>query len=172
MTRFLPFVLLAACASPSGGSSGGEPLPQTRIVMKQYYNKGSVFIVENLAGRDIVELRSRPVPKGGAPVAWISDEDMRKTLKALKKYDFEDYARPRPADPKSLGARGELTVYGKNGQSRALIRRRGQSVKEAEAYQDCVAVFQQVWGANRPQFQAITGDGEFGVKRADFKRGQ
>ncbi|MHC4937666.1 MAG: hypothetical protein ACYTHK_01695 [Planctomycetota bacterium] len=140
--------------------------------MRQYYDKGSVFVVENLAGRDLVEMRSKPVAKGEVPVAWITDEDMRGTLKALRKRDFDDYARPRPADPKSLGARGELTIYEQSGRTRALIRRRGQSAKEAEAYQECVAVFQQVWGANRPRFQAVTGDGDFGVKRADFKRGQ
>jgi len=170
MTRLLALAFLAACSAAPQGDSG--VLPRTRIVMRQYYEKGSVFIVENLAGRDLVEMRSQPVPKGGVPVAWISDDDMRATLKALRKLDFQDYARPRPADPKSLGARGELTVYNDRGESRALIRRHGQPVKEAEAYQECAAVFQQVWTANRPKFQAITGDGEFGVKQADFKRGE
>ena len=62
-------------------------------------------------------------------------------------------------------------MYDDRGRARALIRRRGQAIAQAEAYQDCVAVFQQVWRANRPKFQAMTGDGAFGGKRADFKRG-
>ena len=171
MTRFVPLALLAACASSPGGGSEAT-LPPTRIVMKQYYRNGSTFVVENLSGRDLVEMRSQPVEKGDVPTAWISDADMRRTLRALQKYEFEDFARPRPVDPKGLGARGELTVYHPGGRTRSLIRRRGQTVEEAEAYQDCVAVFQQVWRANRPQYQAVTGKGDFGVKRADYKRGQ
>jgi len=171
MTRVLVLAFLAACAAPGGGAAD-ERLPRTRIVMRQYYEKGSIFVLENLAGRDLVEMRSRPVPEGGVPVAWISDRDMRRTLEALRKRDFDDYARPRPPDPRSLGARGELTVYDDRGNTRALIRRHGQSLDEAEAYQDCAAVFQQVWTANRPRFQAVTGDGDFGVQRVGFRRGR
>jgi len=171
MTRVLILVLLAGCAGGGAADSGGV-LRRTRMVMRQYYDQGSMFVVENLAGRDLVEMRSQPVPKGGVPVAWVTDDDMRAALNALAKHDFATWARPRPADPKSLGARGELTIYDDAGRTRSIIRRHGQPTAEAEAYQACVAVFQQVWRANRPRFQAVTGDGEFGVKKADFQRGR
>ncbi|MEM8882841.1 MAG: hypothetical protein AAGD14_02080 [Planctomycetota bacterium] len=172
MTRTAVLVLLPLFIGCAGTSSedGGQPLPQTRVVMQQHYRNGSRFVLENLAGRDIVELRSQPVRKGESPVAWVSDAEMRRLLKSFEKSDFAAYAKPRPSDPRAFGVIGEVTIYDEQGRARSILRRRGQPVAEAEAYQSVAASYQQVWTANRPKFQAATGDGEFGVKKAEFGR--
>lgn len=141
-------------------------------MFRQYYRGGHTLIVENLAGRDIVKLRSQTVKKGEAPTAWVSDEVMRDMLKAFKRRDFAEYARVRPADPRGMGAKGEISVYDSRGRATAILRRNGQPRDEVEAYQECVAAFQEVWSSNPPAFQAITGDGNFGVDRSGYKRGR
>ena len=98
--------------------------------------------MENYAGRDLTDLRSRSTGKGDVPVAWVPDDVMRTTLKELKQRDFADYARPRPSDPKSLGVRAELTVYDDRGRARTILRRHGQALKEAEAFHDCAVQWQ------------------------------
>jgi len=169
---------LAACASgcTSTGETeddGGEQTyPRTRIVFQQHYDQGIRLAMENYAGRELVDLRSRIVPKGGVPTAWIPDDVMKKTIRAFDKRDFEQYARPRPGDPKSLGVRAEVTVYTMDGRGKALMRRHGQSRAEAESFQQCAAYFRQVWTEYRPKFQATQGDGSFGVKRAGYRHGQ
>ena len=164
-------ILAATFVGCGATGSNSEPLPPTRIVFRQFYRGGNTLMMENLSGRDIVKLRSKPVPKGEVPIAWVSDEEMRDLLKQLERRDFADYARIRPSDPKSMGAKGELTIE-VGGQQRALLRRNGQAREEAKTYQACVAVFRQVWTENRPAYQAVTGKGDFGVKRADYERGE
>jgi len=154
------------------GQNSSEPFPKTRVVFRQYYRGGHTLMVENLAGRDIVKLRSEPVKKDEVPIAWVTDEVMRDMLKTFKRRDFADYARVRPADPRGMGAKGEISVYDSRGRASAILRRNGQPRDEAEAYQECVAAFQEVWSANRPAFQAIAGDGNFGVNRAGSKHGK
>lgn len=144
-------------------------MTQTRIVFRQYYRGGQTLMMENLAGRDIVKMRSQHVRKGEVPIAWVTDEVMRDMLKTLKRRDFADFARARPADPRGMGAKGEISIYDSRGRARAILRRNGQPRKEIEAYQDCVEAFQEVWTANRPSFQAVTGNGNFGVNRPGGK---
>ncbi len=168
---------LVACGSPEvekeGGPGGDESgtLPRTRLVFAQHYKNGARLVMENYAGRELAELRSYVVKKGDVPVAWVPDDVMRTTLKGLKKRDFADYARPRPANPKALGTRSELTIYDDRGKARAFLRRHGQPVEEAKAFQECTRYFRQVWTQHRPAYQAVTGDGEFGVKRSGYRRG-
>jgi hypothetical protein len=171
MTFILGIVAFAAfgCGTTQNPE---EPMAQTRVVFRQYYRGGHMLMMENLAGRDLVKLRSSPVKKGEVPIAWVGDEVMRDLLKSLKRRDFAEYARARPADPRGMGAKGELSIFDSRGRARALLRRNGQPRKEAEAYQECVAAFQKVWTANRPAFQAVTGDGEFGVNRSGAKNGR
>ena len=110
----LTSVLLAgACASPTPSDEGGagdEALPRTRIVFAQHYLNGTRLVMENYAGRELTDLRSRTPRKGEVPVAWVPDDVMRSTLKGLKKRDFAEFARPRPSDPKSRGARAGFTL--------------------------------------------------------------
>jgi hypothetical protein len=170
--RFALPALLAACASTpdSEPTQAPQTYPRTRIVFRQHYEGGVQMILENYAGRDLVDLRSQPVPKGGVPVAWIPDDVMKNTVRGLGKLDFDEYARPRPGDPKSLGVRAEVTVYVDGGRGSALMRRHGQPRAEVDAFQGCYRLFHDVWTEYRPKFQAAEGDGKFGVKRADYKR--
>ncbi|MHC4953263.1 MAG: hypothetical protein ACYTGZ_05185 [Planctomycetota bacterium] len=168
-------LIVASCAGNgegSGDSSGEKTYPRTRIAFKQHYEGGVTLVMENLAGRSLVDMRSRVVKKGDVPVAWVPDEVMRKTMRAMDKHDFDRYARPRPADPKSLGVRSEITVTGERTSQRSFMRRRGQPLKEAQSFQECASLFREVWTAYRPTYQAVAGKGEFGVKRAGYKRGK
>jgi len=177
IARFGRIALL--CLAAACGSTGEKPpessdqtYPRTRIVFRQHYDKGTTMVIENYAGRELVDLRSKVLPKGEVPAAWVPDSVMKKTMRALEKSDFEKYARPRPGDPRSLGVRAEVTVYQKDGRGKALMRRHGQPRAEAESFQDCAAYFRKVWTEYRPKFQAAVGDGSFGVKRAEYSRGQ
>ena len=177
IARFGRIALLAAaaaCASTgdSQGEQGEQTFPRTRIVFRQHYDQGIKMVIENYAGRELVDLRSRVVPKGDVPVAWVPDTVMKKTIRALDKRDFTEYARPRPGDPVSLGVRAEVTIYTEGGRGKALMRRHGQSRGETEAFQACAAYFREVWTEHRPRFQATAGDGNFGVKKAGHRHGR
>ena len=65
-----------------------------------------------------------------------------------------------------------MTLYDDRGHARTFLRRHGQPLNEAEAFNDCSSLFREVWTKYRPTFQATTGDGSFGVKRAGYKRGR
>jgi len=172
--RIALLCLAAACGSTveKPPESSEQAYPRTRIVFRQHYDKGTTLVIENHAGRELVDLRSQVLPKGQVPAAWVPDAVMKKMMRALEKRDFEKYARPRPGNPKSLGVRAEVTVYQKDGRGKALMRRHGQSRAETESFQDCAAYFRKVWTEYRPQFQASVGDGSFGVKRSGYRRGQ
>ena len=165
---------LAACGSTgsSEGQDEQQTFPKTRIVFRQHYDQGIRLVMENYAGRRLVDLRSQPIPKGEVPVAWVPDDVMKKAVRDLKRKDFDDYARPRPGDPKSLGVRAEITIYAGDGRGKALMRTHGQPRAEAQSFQACAAYFREVWTEYRPRFQAAQGDGSFGVKRAGYSRGK
>ena len=74
----LCLALVAACSSPGAKTT---PVPfkadqVIRIVHNQYRGPNSIFVAENLCGRDQVELRSRPLQPGEPAVAYIPDDVM------------------------------------------------------------------------------------------------
>jgi hypothetical protein len=178
IARFGRIAFLAACAAcASTGQTGSEDAeqsyPQTRIVFRQHYDQGTRLVMENYAGRRLVDLRSQVIPKGEVPIAWVPDDVMKRMVRELKRKDFDEYARPRPGDPKALGVRAEITIYAKgDGRGKALMRTHGQPRAEAESFQMCATYFREVWTEYRPKYQAAQGDGSFGVKRAGYERGK
>ena len=163
--------LLAAC-----GSTGtkAKPVPfradqVIRVVHNQYRGPNSIFVVENLALRDQVELRSRPLQPGETAVAYVPDDVMERMLEEFGRYEFYDYARPRPANPPGLGASGEITVTDANGRRLALLRIKApqgvsptrDQVDAAKAYGNCTRTFLAVWNAFPPRMQATTSTDPF-----------
>lgn len=170
----LCLALLAACGSTVGKT---KPVPfradqVIRVVHNQYRGPNSIFVVENLAGRDQVEMRSRPLQPGEPTVAYIPDDVMEKMLEEFKRFDFYDYARPRPANPPGLGASGEITVTDANGRRLALLRIKApegisptrDQVDAAKAYGNCMRTFLAVWNEFPPRMQATTSADPFQTK--------
>ena len=173
-------VLLAACSStgpapgdPEGLVPYGDPMPILRVVYRQYYEGSVPFVMENLSGRDLVELRSRALAPGEPPVAYVPDDVMRVMLEEFERADLPGYLRPRPADPAGLGAVAELTLQYPGGRTRSFLRTRGSSDAAAgKTYLQSVETFRAVWNHHRPFAQVATGGaGEFGVKKAGHGRG-
>jgi hypothetical protein len=168
-------LLLAACGS-SGSKARSyappeiEPGRRYHVVYHQYRAAHAIFVVENLAGRDLVELRSRVLQPGETPVAYVEDEVMAKMIAEFERLDYYEYARPRPKDPPALGATGELTVTDPNGRRLALLRVKApegvtqspDQVAAAKAYGQCTRTFLAVWEFHRPKMQATTSRGAFG----------
>ena len=101
MRWLLCLPLLAACGS-TGPKSTPEPFRADqviRVVNNQYRGVSTVLVLENLAGRDQVSLRSTPVRAGEPVVAYVPDDKMSELLEAFEDNDFYDYARPRPSNP-------------------------------------------------------------------------
>ena len=186
MRLSLVCVILAACGSTSGpagegsGEAGDEslqPLPVTRIVYRQYYPGSPIFVLENLGGRNLVELRSEPLVKGKPPVAYVPDWVMVKLMAEFEDQGLPDYLKPRPRNPKAMGGVAELTLIARDGTMRSFIRTRSpkgqQPSKQYQAlsktYLYCVESFRVVWDAYRPYAQVSEGvTGEFGVRKAEF----
>jgi len=178
--RFRPLCLiaLAACgSSPSGGGDRTAAVPtadeRVRVVYRQYYRGSHIFIMENLAGRNLVELRSKPLRKGQVPVAYVPDEVMRELLREFRRADYHDHAGARPPDPRKFGAVAELTIIDENRRMVSFIRQRkqaGTSIDDyksrSESYQDCVRAFMAVWNFHRPTLQA-SEDKNFGTRRVE-----
>jgi hypothetical protein len=171
-----PLLLLAACSAPSGSRDAVPEATATRrvrVVHDQYRGPHTVLVIENLAGRDIVALRSQRLQPGETPVAYVPDEVMAKMLDEFERFDYLEYARPRPPNPAALGATGELTVTDADGRRRSLLRIKAPAgatpardqVDAAKAYGNCIKTFLAVWDFHRPKMQATTSRGAFGVER-------
>lgn len=171
MRWLLCLPLLAACGS-TGSKARVEPFRADqviRVVHNQYRGPGSILVVENLFGRDQVELRSRPLAPGEPAVSYVPDDVMAEMLKEFEKGDYYEYARPRPANPPGLGASGELTITDANGRRLALLRIKAppnvsptrDQIDAAKAYQYCTRTFVEVWKAFPPQMQATTATDPF-----------
>lgn len=170
----LPCLLLLSCivAAGCGGTAPARAKPAPfladqviRVVHNQYRGPNTVFVVENLSGRDPVALRSRPLRPGDPAIAYVPDDVMEEMLKEFDRGDFYEYARPRPANPPGLGASGEVTVADANGRRLALLRIKAppgmmptkDQVDAAKAYGYCSRTFLAVWNAYPPQMQAMSG---------------
>jgi hypothetical protein len=178
MRYLLICVFLAACASSPEDNGPGEPLPLTRVVYRQYYRGSHPFVMENLAGRDLVELRSRTLKRGESPVAYVPDDKFVLLLEEFEKADLGQYLTPRPADPTALGAIGELSITDARGTTRSFLRTKSSRrsadprayQKRHETYTYCVKSFLAVWNAYHPEAQAVAGTkDEFGVRRVDVR---
>jgi hypothetical protein len=172
----LLLLLLGAACGSSGSRTRGATAPEVapgerfHVVYNQYRGPHTIFIVENLAGRDLVELRSRVLAPGETPVAYVEDEVMARMIDEFERFDYYEYARPRPRNPPALGATGELTVTDPNGRRLALLRIKApqgvaqtpDQVAAAQAYGKCTRTFLAVWEFHRPKMQATTSRGAFG----------
>ena len=181
----LPVLFLAACGTTPGTSeppakAGGEAATaaavaeRTRIVYRQYPRagrKGSpIFIVENEAGRSVVELRSKPLKPGRAPVAYVPDDVMRKLLAEFRRYGYFRHAQARPNNPIKLGGIAELTIIDENRRMLSIIPTKlnpNQQMardyrRSFEAYRKCKASFLAVWNYFRPFGQVTTSEAKFG----------
>lgn len=176
MRLSLPCVLLllAACSSTAKRKKP-EPFRADqviRVVHNQYRGPNSVLVMENLAGRDEVQLRSRPLQPGEPAISLVPDDVMAKMLEEFDRADFYDYARPRPSNPPGLGASGEITVTDANGRRLALLRIKAppgvtpshDQVEAAKAYGYCTRTFLAVWDMFRPRMQATTSTDPFHAK--------
>jgi hypothetical protein len=170
--------LLAACGS-TGGSTGGN-IPdagaskRVRVVYNQYRGASAVFILENLAGRNLKEMRSQKLPPGEIPVAYVPDDVLERLLDEFRRLDFGEHAVPRPDNPLKLGAKGEITIIADSRRT-TLMRLPAENanrkqVQQAQVYVDCAKAFIAVWSAYPPQMQATTSKSAFGVKRAEYER--
>jgi hypothetical protein len=180
----LPLVLalafaLAACtgappAKPPDPETSDVRDPRTRVVYRQYRQGSGIFVMENLAGRDLKEMRSKPLRPGHPPVAYVPDDVMRKMLKEFKRLEFQEHAVPRPRNPMKLGASGEITLIDEQRRMVSLLRIKApvgqepsrQHMARGKAYVGCAQTFLAVWNHFRPRMQATTSGG-FGVRRAD-----
>lgn len=173
---------LAACSScaskrapdeaPTAAPQGSHD-PKTRVLYRQFYAGSRPLVLENLAGRDLTELRSKAVAPGEAPVGYCPDDVMRELLRNFKRFDFQDYARPVPADPSRFGV-AELTIVDASGRRMGMLRTRAPAGgpteayrKESQAYQKCVATFLNVYNFHSPTLQVTAGKGEFGAHRVE-----
>lgn len=168
-------ILLAACGSTKRDPPV-EPLKLTKVVFRQYYVGSPIFVLENLAGRDIVKLKSQAAKHREVRPAYIPDEVMSQLLSEFRRYGFYEFSGPRPPNPRKVGGRAELTVIGtgryRDHHGRAIdsfIRRDKQGKKGYETYKKCVDAFRAVH-AHYGKFQATIGAGDFGVKRTGFER--
>ncbi|MGH7162141.1 MAG: hypothetical protein ACREID_01550 [Planctomycetota bacterium] len=158
-------VSLAACAShPSGAARVEEG--RVRVVLRQFYQGSVPVVLENLAGRDLVALRSRPLKRGEPAVAYVPDDVMQRLLRELDRHGFYDHAGPRPADPAALGARGEIAVVGADERATAFLRRAGQGARASAVFSDCLGAVIAVYNFHKPTLQAYATEEEFGVRRA------
>lgn len=163
----LLLLFAAACASTGDGPREGFVV---RVTARQFYEGSLPVAVENVGGRDVVELRSRRIPAGQAPVAYVDDETMRRLLRALDRHGFSRRAAPHAGAASALGARAEVVVRRGDAPPLAVQRRPGQRVEEAEAFQACFQEVLAVYDAT-PKMQASAGGADaLGVKKARFAR--
>jgi hypothetical protein len=174
----LALLAAAACSGTGAGSNRADDRPAaagrpTRIVLNTYQGVAGVFIMENLAGRDLTELRSAPLKPGHPPVAYVEDEVMDELLRIFRKLDYDEHAQARPPDPRKFGAVAELTLI-RGSDRRTILKKQptGRMLTRDEAaslksYVECKRNFLAVYNTYRPEMQATTGGGAFGVKRAD-----
>jgi hypothetical protein len=165
---------LAACASKDAPEEKGPEAagdPRTRVLYRQFYQGSRPLVLENLAGRDLKVLRSKPVPAGEPPVAYCPDEDMRRMLKEFQRAGYHEYARSLPDDPSRFGI-AELTLIDPSGRRMGFLRTRqppgvppDSFRKESQAYQDCLKSFLGTYHVHAPSFQVTTGKGDFGTHR-------
>jgi len=176
MRILLPLLLLLAACGSSGSSTRREKPTvregeRVRVVYNQYRGAHTVFVIENLAGRDVVEMRSRPLQPGEVAVAYVPDDVMQKMLEEFARFDYYGFARPRPPNPQSLGASGEITVTDAKGRRVSLLRIKSPAgidpshdqIEAAQAYGQCARTFLAVWNTFPPRMQATTSRGAFGV---------
>jgi len=174
----LPGALGPGCKGGAGAAGAPSADEKVRIVLNDYRGLASVFVMENLAGRDLVELRSRPLPPNRPPVAYVEDDVMGALLEQLGRAGFFEHRQARPPDPKQFGAKGEFTMIDADGTMTTILKvplAAGPNANEKEvaklkAFVACKATFLQVYNRHRPQLQTTvtTGDQDpFGVRRAE-----
>ncbi|MHC4550553.1 MAG: hypothetical protein ACYTEZ_17460 [Planctomycetota bacterium] len=181
--RFLVIWALLGAACGAGGKAGSSRVAiptakeQLRVVYNSYRKGSTVLVMENLAGRDLVKLRSRKLAATESPVAYVPDDVMAKMLAEFKRYGFHRYAQSRPPNPVKYGAVGEITLISADRTRMVSLlrtkRRAGDTATDRyvavnQSYVDCANTFIAVYNHFRPQLQATTSTGDpFGVRRVE-----
>ena len=171
--RFAPvipalFLLLLGCSSgPSQEHIEQVADGPVRVIHQQFY-KGSIpTILESVSGRSVTKLRSKPIRAHQPVIKYVEDDIMAALLESLTDAGFDTVSRPRPSDPKGMGAKAEVTIVRPGSTPRSLIRMRGQSAKTAEIYLECLKSIMAVQ-AYVYSPQASSGGGtDIGVHRVD-----
>lgn len=168
----LVVALSAACANSGargGGSASLVPNAETRVrVVYRHYRNENIFILENLAGRDLVEMRSKPLAKGETAIAYIEDDVMAELMREFRRIGFWRHAGARPPNPLKMGATSEITLVDEERRFTSFLRQHGDPARTAETYNDLVNTFLAVWNHFRPFGQVTTGsDAKFGVKQGE-----
>ncbi len=180
LTTILGLVsLCGGCRGSGGSAAAGLPAAdqKTRLVLNGYRGLASVFVMENLAGRNLVELRSKPLRANRPAVAYVEDDVMKKLMKQLERAGFFKYRQPRPPDPLQFGAKSEFTMIEADGKRTTILKIRlmaGQPVEKRQleslkAFVASKAEFLKVYNRHRPQMQTRVnagGQDPFGVRRA------
>ncbi len=164
--------LCGACASAGGGAgrdAGLEPSETTRVrAVYRHYRNQNIFVVENLAGRALGELRGKPLAAGETAVAYVPDDVMQEMLKEFRRIGYYRHAGPRPPDPIKVGATSEITLIDEERRFTSFLRMRGDDARTAESYNDLVNTFLAVWNHFHPFAQVSSGrDARFGVRDGD-----
>lgn len=169
--RLFCALLLAACGSTQGRvhpDRADEPLPPTKVIFRQYYRGSPIFKIESLSGRDLVELRSKPLEQDQIKIAYVPDDVMRRMLADFDEFGYGEYSGARPPNPLRVGGRAELTIMTEN-RTVSFIRRDGQGKDAHDTYRKCVDTFRAVH-LYYSRYQATRGKGDFGVKKVEFER--
>ncbi|MFQ5844206.1 MAG: hypothetical protein ACE5JG_04380, partial [Planctomycetota bacterium] len=166
-------LLLAACSTssraPPAGRSTAAKTPPTktkadpivRVVWRQFHKNSPTLVIENMAGRERVDLSSRALKPGEPIPAYVEDRIMRELLKVLRKEGFHEYARAPLPDPAAKGVRSEILLV-TGAQTRSLTFGRGTPKKQQFAYRDCRDAVFLVYN-NTPKFQ-FTRQGRSALK--------
>ncbi len=162
----------AACASTGGGAGHDDRLQpsetrRVRAVYRHYRNR-NIFVIENLAGRALGDLREKPLAAGETAVAYVPDDVMQEMLKEFTRIGFFRHAGARPPDPIKVGATSEITLIDEERRFTSFLRMRGDDGKTAGTYNDLVNTFLAVWNHFHPFAQVSTGkETRFGVREQD-----
>jgi len=162
----LPFILSPGCKSgPSQEQVQEVAEGPVRVIHQQFYKGSKPTILESISGRSEAKLRSRPIRAHEPQVKYIEDDIMAALLESLTDAGFDKVSRPRPSDPKGMGARAEVTIVRAGSTPRSLIRMRGQSAETARIYQECLGSILAVQNFVYSPQASSGGGADIGVHR-------
>ncbi|MEE8104541.1 MAG: hypothetical protein V3T86_03300 [Planctomycetota bacterium] len=171
--RFAPvipalFLLLFGCNSgPSQKHVEQVADGPVRVIHQQFYRGSKPTILESISGRSVAKLRSKPIRAHQPVVKYVEDDIMAALLESLTDAGFDTVSRPRPHDPKGMGAKAEVTIVRTGSTPRSLIRMRGQSAETAEIYLKCLKSIMAVQAFVYSPQASSGGGADIGVHRVN-----